>query len=192
MSGYHAVVLAAGAGARFGGGKLMAPFRGGALVDRAVAAALAAPVETVVVVTGADDRLAVHLSRRDRLVLVRAADHAEGMAASLRAGLAALPAGAAGALVFLGDMPDTPAAVPPRLIAALAGGAPAAVPVFEGRRGHPAGFSSALFPELLRLRGDRGARDLLAGLGDRLAEIETSEPGVMVDVDTPQDMAKLI
>ena len=185
MDHVHAVVLAAGSGSRFGGAKLTAPLRGGALVDHALAAALAAPVETVFLVTGAE--AAAVAARADgvaRVVVVKAADHAQGMAASLRAGIAALPGDAAAVLIFLGDMPDIPTDVAPRLIAALAGGAPAAVPVFEGRRGHPAAFARALFTDLLALEGDRGARDLLAQLGDRLVSVEASGPGILVDVDT--------
>ena len=189
MSGFHAVVLGAGAGARFGGGKLTAPFRGGALIDRALAAALAAPVEGIVLVTGADaDAVAARGAGRARLSVVHAADHAEGMAASLRTGVAALPDDAAGVLIFLGDMPDIPTDIPPLLIAALAAGAAAAVPVHQGRRGHPAAFARGLFPQLLDLSGDRGARLLLDGLGGRLVEIASPGAGVLLDVDTPADL----
>jgi molybdenum cofactor cytidylyltransferase len=192
LNGFYAIVLAAGAGSRFGGGKLTAPFRGGVLVDCAMDAALAAPVERVVLVTGADAAgVGARAAGRDRVSLVHAADHAEGMAASLRAGIAALPPQTAGVLVFLGDMPDIPSDVPPRVVAALTAGAAAAVPVFEGRRGHPVGFAASLFPALLALRGDRGARDVLAELGDRLVEVEASSAGVLVDVDTAQDLADL-
>ena len=192
MGGVHAVVLAAGSGRRFGGAKLTAPFRGGALLDQALASALAAPLESVVLVTGADaDAVALRAAGRARVRIVHAADHAEGMGASLRAGIAALPADAAGVLIFLGDMPDVPADVPSRLVAAIEAGAIAAVPVFEGRRGHPAAFARTLFPDLLQLGGDRGARGILAGLGAGLAEIEASGPGVLADVDTPADLAAL-
>jgi molybdenum cofactor cytidylyltransferase len=150
-------------------------------------------VETVVLVTGADaDRVAAQAQGLDRLMLVHAEDHAEGMAASLRAGIAALPEDAAGVLIFLGDMPEIPSEIAPRLIAALRTGAKAAVPVFDGRRGHPVAFARTLFPELLALRGDRGARVLLAGLGDRLVEVAASGPGVLVDVDTPEALNTIV
>jgi molybdenum cofactor cytidylyltransferase len=192
VSGYHAVVLAAGAGSRFGGGKLLAPFRGGVLLDSALAAALAAPVQGVVLVTGADAaRVTEHVGTQPRLSVVHAADHAEGMAASLRTGLAALPAEAEGVLVFLGDMPDVPEDVSGQLIAALARGAAAAVPVFDRRRGHPVAFARRLFPELSRLQGDQGGRAVLARLGDGLAEVAAPGPGVLADVDTPQDLQAL-
>ena len=190
----EAIVLAAGAGSRAGGGKLGRPWRGAPLLAGALAAAFAAPVRRVVVVSGADPRIpalartfAQSRGLESRLVLVEAADHAEGMAASLRVALAALPDDAAAAFVFLGDMPRVPHGVAARLVEALGGAALAAAPVFEGRRGHPVLFASGLFGELAELRGDRGARDVLDRLGSRLALVETDDPGVLFDVDRPAD-----
>ncbi|WP_374573917.1 NTP transferase domain-containing protein [Phenylobacterium sp.] len=194
---FEAVVLAAGAARRFGGGKLVAPFEGGVVLDGALAAAFAAPVGRVIVVTGADaDPVAVaalafaeRADQAGRLVLVHAADHAEGMGASLRAGAAAVRADAAGAFVFLGDMPRIPHAVLAPLAEAIRAGAAAAAPVFQGRRGHPAVFARELVPALRGLGGDEGARAVLAGLGGRLALVQAPDAGVLFDVDTPKDLA---
>jgi len=177
------VVLAAGAGTRFGGAKLTSPWRGGRLIDGAVAAALSGPVRTVTVVVGADPAVAQALDRDPRLRLAHAIDHAQGMAASLRAGIAALPADTAGAFVFLGDMPLIPTDILRPLALALAQGAPAAAPLWEGRRGHPVLFSSTLFPDLLALAGDLGAKSILDGLEGRLALVESPDEGVLFDVD---------
>jgi molybdenum cofactor cytidylyltransferase len=191
----EAIVLAGGAGRRFGGGKLLAPWRGGRLIDGALAAAFAAPARAVTVVTGADERVgpaawawAEATGETGRLRVIHAADHAEGMGASLRAGIAALPADAAGAFVFLGDMPRAPAGVLPALAQALAAGAMAAAPSFGGRRGHPVLFGAALLPALGRARGDEGARDILRGLGGRLALVEADDDGVLFDVDEAGDL----
>ena len=93
-------------------------------------------------------------------------------------------------LLFLGDMPGAPAALGQPLADALAAGALAAAPSHQGRRGHPVALSSALFPELLTLEGDRGAAQVLAGLGERLALIDTADPGVLYDVDTREDLTR--
>lgn len=188
---FEAVVLAAGLGARFGGGKLLAPWRGGVLLDAALASALAGPVRSVTVVTGAD-AAAVALAARafdGRIHIVNAADYAQGMGASLRAGIASLPADAAGAFVFLGDMPRVPPAVLRPMAQAVEAGAPAAAPMFQGRRGNPVLLGRALFPDLLKLSGDEGARQVLQGLGDRLALIEAPDDGVLFDVDRREDLA---
>ncbi|MBA4012770.1 MAG: molybdopterin-guanine dinucleotide biosynthesis protein MobA [Phenylobacterium sp.] len=193
---FEAVVLAAGAGRRFGGGKLLAPWAGGALLDGALAAAFAAPVRRVIVVTGTAAAEVEALARdhaarsgaSSRLLVVHADDHEEGMGASLRRAAAELPANCAGAFVFLGDMPRVPHAVLGKLVAAVRAGAPAAAPVFEGQRGHPALIGSGLLPQLRTLSGDAGARAILKGLGQALALVEAPDDGVLFDVDERSDL----
>jgi molybdenum cofactor cytidylyltransferase len=186
----EAVVLAAGSGTRFGGRKLLAPWGDGVLLDGALAAAFAAPVRAVTVVTGADAEAVGRAARAfsPAVKLAHAADHAEGMAASLRAGLASLPADTKAVLVLLGDMPRPPHAVLASLVAAVEAGAPAAAPRFGGRRGNPVALSAALFPQLMALSGDAGARRILDGLGERLALIDAPDDGVLYDVDQPGDL----
>jgi molybdenum cofactor cytidylyltransferase len=198
-SGLCALVLAAGAGRRFGGGKLLAPYGEGRLLDRALASAFASPAEAVILVTGADARAVSAAARRFQadarcgapkaLRLVHAADHEEGMAASLRAGIRAVPEAAAAAFVFLGDMPRVPQGMAAALVEAL-DGALAAAPVHQGRRGHPVLFGRPIFPDLLALTGDKGAKALLDRLGPRLALVETDDPGVLFDVDVRGDLER--
>jgi molybdenum cofactor cytidylyltransferase len=190
-----AIVLAAGAGRRFGGGKLTTPWRDGRLIDGALGAAFAAPVREVIVVTGADGAVgaaAEAWARKagvaDRLRLVLATDHAEGMGASLRAGMAAIPEDRDGAFVFLGDMPKVPHALAGDLARALKGETLAVAPRCGGKRGHPVLFAASLFPALATAQGDEGARGALSGLGERLALIDTDDPGVLLDVDAPGDL----
>lgn len=186
----EAIVLAAGSGRRFGVAKLTAPWRGGALIDGALAAALAAPVRRVIVVTGADPAVLDRMRAFEdpRLFVAHAANHALGMSASLGAGLAAVSSGVAGVYVFLGDMPLIPHDIAGPLAEALAAGALAAAPAKDGRRGHPALISAALFPQLVALEGDVGARAVLDSLGPRLVLVESDDPGVLTDVDTPDDL----
>lgn len=184
------MVLAAGSGSRFGGGKLLATWGAGVLLEGALAAAVAAPVRGVTVVTGADAEAVGAAARAfdPRIGVVHAADHAEGMGASLRAGIAALPTDTAGVFVFLGDMPRTPHSVLQPMAGAVRAGADAAAPVFQGRRGNPVLLAASLFPKLLALTGDAGARGVLQGLGNRLALIESPDDGVLFDVDRPEDL----
>jgi len=191
----EAIVLAAGASSRFNGGKLLAPWGDGVLLDGALARAFAAPVRAVTVVWGADSRVpaaaeafAIRIGEAERLRLVRAEHHADGMAESLKAGVASLDPDGAGSFVFLGDMPRIPQTIAAILADALAQGAPAAAPTFGGRRGHPVLFSASLFPALLALSGDRGAASVLAGLGEDLALVPVADDGVLFDVDRPEDL----
>lgn len=193
---FEAIVLAAGTGSRFGGGKLLAAWAGGRLIDGALAVAFAAPVRTVRVVVGDQARAVAEAARAlaeargegDRLGIVHAADYAEGMGASLRAGACDLPDDAGGVVVFLADMPRIPPGFPAKLIAAVTAGARAAAPVLQGRRGHPVAFAGALIPELRQVSGDAGARDILRRLGPDLALLPADDPGVLFDVDRPADL----
>jgi molybdenum cofactor cytidylyltransferase len=190
----EALVLAAGAGSRFGGRKLTLPWRGAPLLHGVLGAAFAAQVRSVIVVTGDDANVALVArawaeasGHARRLRLVHAADHAAGLSASLKAGLAAVALDTDGAFIFLGDMPLIPPGVPTALASALAQGGLAAAPVFEGRRGHPVLARRALFEALSGAAGDEGARSALASLGDDLILVGTDDPGVLFDVDTPEE-----
>lgn len=193
---WQALVLAAGLSVRFGAPKLLAPWRGGLLIEGALEAAFAAPVERVTVVTGghatgvtaAAEAWAARAGTTDRLALVHAAGHGEGLSASLRAGVASLPESAAGAFVFLADMPAIPPGVAEALAVAMTADHDAAAPVFGGRRGHPVLLRQALFEPIRHLTGDHGAGHLLRGLGDRLALVPVADPGVLKDVDRPEDL----
>lgn len=192
----EAIVLAAGSGRRFGGRKLLASFEGRPLIAGALDAAFAAPVRRVWLATDGDTELSIvardharSLVRDDDLAVIVVPDATEGMAASLRAAVAALPDDAAGAFVFLGDMPRVPSSVAPTLADALATGFDLTAPRFEGRRGHPVLFGRACFTALLALEGDSGARDLLSGARERLALVDCPDAGVLFDVDRPEDLA---
>ncbi len=189
-----AVVLAAGQARRFGGDKLLAIWRGQPLVVWAIRTALGASEGPVIVVVDDPAGAVAALTadwREPRLTVVEAADHALGLAHSLRAGLAALPETVDGALIFLGDMPRIPPAMGPVLIRALTDGKLAVAPMFKGRRGHPVLVVRGLFPDIDRLEGDSGAGKLLGALGSAVALVESDDDGILFDVDTPADLAAL-
>lgn len=188
MSGVHALVLAAGAGSRFGGAKLTRPWGDGLLIDGALCSALAAPADLVWVTVGADPEVADAARRLvppERLRIVPVPDYDQGLSASLKAGLRALPEDAASALVFLGDMPRIPRAVLAPLVQAVLAGAPAAAPFHHGRRGHPVALGRRLFASMETLDGDRGAGAALESLGPDLVRIDSLDDGVLFDVDAP-------
>jgi molybdenum cofactor cytidylyltransferase len=93
-----------------------------------------------------------------------------------------------GWLIALADMPNVPTAVIAALSAELQAGAPLVAPTYQGQRGHPVGFSRAFYPELSALSGDRGARHLLDQHAAQLRLIAVEEPGILRDIDTPEDL----
>lgn len=186
-----AIVLAAGRGTRFGPGpKLLAPLAGRPLVVHVADAALASGARPVVVVLG-HHAAAVReaLSGRD-LRFVDNPDYAQGLSTSVKAGWAALPAGAEAALVLLGDMPLVTARLIEGCIAAWrAAGRPAAlVPTHGGRRGNPVLLSRALAPAIAALSGDAGAGPALRGRAD-VVEWPAGTPAILADIDTTEALA---
>src|SRR5262245_20413296 len=183
-----AVVLAAGRSTRMGGPhKLLAEIGGKPLVRIAVDQALASHAKPVIVVTGHErERVEAALAGLP-VKLVHNGDFAQGLGTSLRAGIAAVPAEADGAIVCLGDMPQVDAALIDRLIAAFdpEQGALAVVPTIEGNRGNPVLWSRRFFPDLMAIEGDIGARNLIARYGEAVAEVPVGK-GALIDIDTPE------
>lgn len=182
---FAAIVLAAGASTRFGGGKLSALLDGEPLIHHAIRAARAAPVARVIVVASA----ALDIGEwSDSPPVERLAIDSDALSTSLKAGLAA--AGQVnGAFVFLGDMPRVPHHVASQLAAALEANY-AALPRHEGRAGHPALLSPRSFTDIAAVTGDRGAGQLLKGRDD-IAWVDCDDAGVLMDVDTRQDIERL-
>ena len=189
-----AIVLAAGRSTRMApDNKLLQVIDGAPVVRHAVSAALASGAHPIIVVTGFDaDRVAQALCGLEVSIIHNPA-HAEGLSTSLRAGLLALPEGTDGALICLGDMPAIESGDLKTLIAAFAakGGAGICVPVRHGRRGNPVLWGAASFSEMMALRGDVGAKQLIAGHEACVTEVEMVSDGIFADVDAPSDLARL-
>ncbi len=181
-----AIVLAAGQSRRMGGAnKLLATFDGEPLVRRSVQAGIASKADPVIVVTGhMAGKVTAALAGLD-IKIAHNPDYAEGLATSLRAGLAAVPATASGALVMLADMPGMSGGVIDKLIAAFSPkkGRSIVLPTAAGKRGNPVLWSRAYFPELMALTGDSGARHLIGEHDDAVTMVEIGA-AVALDVDT--------
>lgn len=182
------LVLAAGAGRRFGAPKQLAELGGRPLLEHALAAMAAAPLDRVVVVLGAGaeevlDR--VNLHGAEPLVCE---GWQEGMGASLRSGIEAV-GDAGAAVVALGDQPLLSPEAVARVVEQRGGDADAVRATYDGVPGHPVLLERALFPEVRRLTGDEGARSLLASA--RVREVACDGLGSPADVDTVQQLEEL-
>ncbi len=191
-----AIVLAAGRSTRMGGpNKLVAELNGKKLVRIVTEQALASKASSVVVVTGHQADLVRQALEGLKVTFAHNADFAEGLATSVKTGIAAVPADADGAVVCLGDMPLIDAALIDHLIEAFAPdrGALIAMPVSDGRRGNPVLWSRRFFGELMALDGDIGARHLIARHAEAVAEVPVEGKSAFLDVDTPDalDEARL-
>jgi molybdenum cofactor cytidylyltransferase len=188
-----AIVLAAGRSTRMGGpNKLLAEVGGKPLARIAAEEALASRADPVIVVTGHQRERVEQTLAGLKVRFVHNPDYADGLSTSLKAGIAAVPAEADGAVVCLGDMPQVRAALIDRMIAAFdpARGALVVVPTIEGKRGNPVLWSRRFFPELAGLEGDVGARHLIGAYGEALTEVP-ADAAALIDIDTPEALSAL-
>jgi len=186
-----AVVLAAGLSRRMGQAKLLMPVAGRAIVRHAVEGVLAGGVDSVWVVTGPDGGpIEAALAGLDVQIVVNPAPE-EGQAGSVRAGIAALPAPVDTALIALGDQPALePSIIPALLAARRTSTRPIVAPRYRDGQGNPVVFKREIFPELLRLTGDQGARPVIQKEPARVEWVELDLP-MPPDVDTPADYEKI-
>jgi molybdenum cofactor cytidylyltransferase len=188
--GLHAIVLAAGASTRFGSPKQLVRIGGRPLLHTVVTRAAEISGNALIVVLGAGAEELAPLLRHSSGTLVINREWREGLASSIRAGIAALPAACTGALLLLADQP----AVTAHDLRRLAGTwrkqpQYMAAALYAGTVGVPAIFPRTVFPELAALRGDAGARAVLRRGTDTLMRVPM--PSAALDVDTPEDLLTL-
>jgi molybdenum cofactor cytidylyltransferase len=186
-----AVILAGGRSTRMGGpNKLLAELSGKPLVRIVAEQALASKAKEVIVVTGHQAELVEEALKGLKVKFVSNPDFAEGLATSVKAGIAEVPEHADGAVICLGDMPMIGAQLIDHLIDAFAPdrGNLIVVPASGGRRGNPVLWSRRFFNELMMLDGDIGARHLIAKHNEAAAEVPVEGDGAFLDIDTPQGL----
>ena len=184
-----AIVLAAGKSERMGRPKALLPLRGRTFLENILAAISDSSVEDTCVVVGHHrSEIEPHIEPPARIVFN--ANYEQGMITSLQAGIRSLPSRTSGALLCLVDHPlvdsETiellvPNVRPDRII----------LPTFEGRRGHPVLFGSAILQNILALSPSQGANIVVHKDPSRILQVSVKSPGILVDVDTPEDFLKL-
>ncbi|WP_330441250.1 NTP transferase domain-containing protein [Micromonospora sp. NBC_00821] len=183
------LLLAAGAGRRYGRPKALVELDGVPLVRRGITLLSDGGCRPVHVVLGAG---ADQMPDLPGAVLVRHDRWFDGLGSSLLKGLASLPAAAPAAVVVLVDQPLLSPIAVRRVRAAYADGAVIAVATYAGRRGHPILLTRRTWPLLNGYAvGDRGARDLLRDRPDLVVEVPCDDVGSPVDVDTPADLPRI-
>ena len=183
-----ALLLAAGAGSRFGGDKLLHPLEDGvAMAAHAARTMREAGLDVMAVVRPGDYPLREVLEIEGCTVRV-CADAAQGMGASLAHGISETR-DAAGWIVALADMPRIRTETIARVVHMLVQGQPLVAPAYKAERGHPVGFGRRFLNELLALGGDTGARAVVQRNQALLQMFESDDPGVLRDIDRRSDIA---
>jgi molybdenum cofactor cytidylyltransferase len=190
-----AVILAAGRSRRMAPHNklLVADRKGKPMIARVVDNVLSSNARPVLVVLGHQaEQIEQALGGRP-VRYVHAADYAQGLSASLKAGIAAVPPECAAALVCLGDMPLVTGRMIDRLLAAYDPdqGRLIVLPTFHGKQGNPMLWDRRFFPEILQITGDSGARFLVGKHTQSVAEVDIADDAVMRDFDTTESLGTL-
>lgn len=189
-SNLHVLVLAAGAASRFGSPKQLVRVNGQPLLHRAVSQATQVGGGAVTVVLGAHSQELAPLLRHSPASVLINRNWEEGLASSLRLGVANLPGSCSGVLVTLADQAAITTFDLQRLASAWRRQPDWLIAAsYEGHTGVPAVFPGYTFPSFAELRGDAGARAILARHSDRCLRIPM--PNAAIDIDTPEDLLKL-
>jgi len=190
-----ALVLAAGRSRRMAPHNklLVADRTGKTMIARVVDNVLSSNARPVLVVTGHQAEQIQHALGGRPVRYVHAADYAEGLSASLKAGIAAVPDECAAALVCLGDMPLVTGRMIDRLLSAYDPdeGRLIVLPTFRGKQGNPMLWDRRFFAEILQISGDSGARFLVGKHVEIVAEVEMADDAVLRDFDTTDSLNSL-
>ena len=182
-----AILLAAGAGSRFGGDKLVHPLHDGTPLGVAAARNLLAAVPDVVAVVRSGDVVLAGLLEREGCNVSFCADAGQGMGVSLAHGIGCRRDADAW-IVALADMPAIRSVTIAAVARALEAGRSLVAPSYQGRRGHPVGFGKHFGGQLGALRSDAGAREIIASNRDDITLIECNDGGVLRDIDRREDL----
>nr|WP_294523231.1 molybdopterin-binding/glycosyltransferase family 2 protein [uncultured Rhodopila sp.] len=190
-----AVVLGAGRSRRMAPHNklLLADKSGRPMIARVVDNVLSSGARPVLVVTGHQAEEVERALGGRPVRLVHAPDYGDGLAASLKAGIAAVPPECAAALVCLGDMPLVTGRMMDRLLSVYdpQEGRLIVLPTFRGKQGNPMLWDRRFFPEILGIAGDSGARSLVGKHMESVAEVEMADDAVLRDFDTAESLATL-
>jgi molybdenum cofactor cytidylyltransferase len=186
------LILAAGESRRMGSPKALLQYAGESFLDT-LTQLFGQRCAPVIVVLGAH-AAEIRAAARRPATFVENPDYPHGMTTSLQCGLRAVPPDAEGVLFTL---VDHPAASPATLDALLALIGPhhaplVRVPRYRAKRGHPIWFSRELMPEFLALPADGPARDVVARYVDRTEYLDLDDPGIVADIDSPEDYRALV
>ena len=168
--------------------KALLPFRGRTFLANILDAISHTSIEDTFVVLG-HHRAEIEQSLSLPSVVFNP-NYEQGMITSFQAGVRALSWDASGAFLFLVDHPVVEPATIEAMIMNLAPNR-IVLPTFEGRRGHPVLFSSEVLEEILALPSTEGANIVVRKNPARIVEVPVSTPGILVDIDTPEQFEKL-
>ena len=181
------ILLAAGSGSRFGGGKLLHPLPDGTPIGVASLRNLRSALSETIAIVRASDEPLRNLLEKEGVAVHVCADAHLGMAHSVVCGIEA-SRDSQGWVIALGDMPFVLPHTAKSIAGRIAQTGRIAIPAYLGKRGHPVGFGRRYRDELLELRADEGARSVIAAHPLEVEIIDCNDQGILQDIDAPADL----
>lgn len=195
----YCIVLAAGESTRMGQPKALLKFNNVSFLEHLINVTKTAGLINVIIVLGYDSEKIRNSLRLENfknnlnIKIVVNKDYKLGQLSSIHTALRALPENAEAIILLPVDRPLISRYVLEEILEKyFLSNAKIVIPTFEGKRGHPVLFSSAMFNELMDAPLDIGARYVVWNHPEELVEVETSESGILINIDTPEDYKKYI
>jgi molybdenum cofactor cytidylyltransferase len=188
---FEGILLAAGESRRMGYPKPLLKLGSRTFIEMLADAMLQSVERLLVVVGGHADAVRGAIPADPRILVVENPDFLSGQLSSIKAALPRVASTAAGALIHLADHPMVRAETFAAVIDCYRSvGKPITIARYQGRRGHPVLFARDLFVELAGAPEDQGARAVVAADPSRVAYVDVDDPGVLTDLDTPEDLER--
>jgi molybdenum cofactor cytidylyltransferase len=190
-----AVILSGGASQRMGSPKALLPYQGRPFLEHLIAVTSHPKIGARRIVLGAHAELIADAVRLAADEVVVNAEWEKGQLSSIQAGIRSLPAGTDGMILCLIDHPLISAALVDELIVRFYSGPtipPIALPVYQGKRGHPVIFSSGVYQELMTAPLEQGARSVVWAHAGEVAEVVTLEQGCVLNLNDPETMQRVL
>jgi molybdenum cofactor cytidylyltransferase len=182
------ILLAAGSGSRFGGGKLLHPLPDGTPIGLASLRSLKQALPRVLAVVRDGDSRLRDLLAAEGVPVIACADAHLGLSRSLVCGVRA-SMDASGWVFALGDMPFVAPGTTRAVATRLAATGAIVVPRYQGRRGNPVGLGAAYREALLEVQADEGARSILRRHERDVTAVDCEDPGILRDIDRREDLS---
>ena len=185
----HAVILAGGQSKRMGTkNKLLVPINGKPMIALTVETIIASKASSVAAVTGFEHQKIQEAIKNSNIEFIHNKNFQNGISSSVVTAIKSAPEDCSAILIGLGDMPKITVSHINKLIDAYnpLEGRAICVPTWKGKRGNPVLWARRFFPEMLQLKGDFGAKELMGKYAELVVEVEMNDNGIVIDIDTPE------